>query len=318
MTATQPTHVRAASRRRGEPFAEFERAERRLLDRYGVEATSGHVDIPALGIGVHTLVAGDGPPVVMAIGGGMVAALWAPLMAHLNGHRLIAFDPPGHGLSDAVPYNTGDLRPMAIRLFDGLLDGLGLDRAPIVAQSMGGLWSTWFATARPDRVASISYIGCPALMLGTSAPLPLRISTIRPVGRLLDRLQPPSPKQVELLGRMAGEPLGELPEVRDMFLAYERLPSSGSALLDLHRAAVRARGARPEVALTADQLRSVVRPVQLVWGEHDPFGPPDVGRRAADIMPDAEFHLVGGGHGPWFTQSATIGPLVSDFLSRRA
>jgi pimeloyl-ACP methyl ester carboxylesterase len=250
----------------------------------------------------------------MAIGGGMVAALWAPLMAQLTGYRLIAFDPPGHGLSDPVPYATASLRRTAVALLDGILDGAGVDRAPIVAHSMGGLWSTWFALDRSHRVTSISYVACPALVLGTSAPLPLRLATVRPLHRLFDRLDPPSAHQVERFGKMAGERLGELPEVRDMFLAAERLPGAGTRFIQLVRAAVRLRGARPEVALTTDDLSAVRQPVQFVWGAQDPFGSPAVGRRAVEIMRGAPLHVVDTGHGPWFTRPAEVGALVASFL----
>jgi hypothetical protein len=33
-------------------------------------------------------------------------------------------------------------------------------------------------------------------------------------------------------------------------------------------------------------------------------------------MPDAEFHLVDTGHGPWFTRPVDVGALVSNFLDR--
>jgi pimeloyl-ACP methyl ester carboxylesterase len=296
--------------------ADFRRAEQRVLERYGVVARSQQVLVPQLGIDLHVLVAGAGPPVLMAIGGGMVAALWAPLIAQLTGRTAIAFDPPGHGLSDAHPYSTRTLRSTAVGFIDALLDEFSVERAPIVAQSMGGLWSTWYALDRPTRVSAISYIGCPALILGTSAPLPLRLGTVRPLHHLLDRVMPPSTRQVERLGRMAGEPLAELPELRDLFLAYERLPGTSAELLGLHRAAIRVRGARPEVALRADELRAVRQPAQFVWGSHDPFGSPDVGRRATDLMPDAEFHMVDAGHGPWFTRPDDVGALVSTFLDR--
>ena len=302
----------------GDTFAAFQGAQRQVLERYGVDARSQMIRVPRLDLDVHVLVAGDGPPVLMAIGGGMVAALWAPLMAELGGYTAIAFDPPGHGLSEPVRYSTQTMRTTAVELIDGVRHALGIERAPIVAQSMGGLWSTWFALDRPRHVSAISYVGCPALMLGTSAPLPLRLGTIRPLHSVIEHLQPPSTRQVERIGRMAGEPLDELPELRDLFLAYERLPATSAVLLDLHRALVRVRGARPEVALTADQLRAVTQPVQFVWGERDPFGSPDVGRRAAALMTDAELRTVDTGHGPWFTRPAEVGGHVTTFLARHS
>lgn len=313
MTSTDASHRPAV----GLPpasAARFAHAQERVLDRYGVEAESRFVDVPALGGRAHVLVAGDGPPVVMAIGGGMVAALWAPLMAHLDGFTLYAFDPPGHGLSDATSFRPDTLRETAVGFLDGLFDALQVERAPVVAQSLGGLWTTWLALDRPDRVTSIVFVACPATMLGTSAPLPLRLSTIRPLGWLLDRLQPPSTRQVERLGAMAGEPLADLPEIRDLFLAYELLPETARHLHDLHRAVVRVRGPRPEVELGEDDLSRLAQPVQLVWGRHDPFGSPSIGRRAAEVVPDAELHVVDGGHGPWFTRPDVIAPLVSRFL----
>lgn len=295
---------------------QFEQAQQRVLDRYRVDVESRFVDVPRIDGRAHVLVGGEGPPLVMAPGGGLVAALWAPLMERLDGFTLYAFDPPGHGLSDPATYRAGTIRSTAVEFLGQLLDGLGLERAPFAANSMGGLWTSWLALDRPDRVSAISYIGCPALMLGTSAPLPLRLGTIRRLHQLVERLQPPSPKQVERLGRMAGEPLDELPELRDLLLAAERLPAFSSQLFDIHRALVRVRGARPEVALTAERLAGVTQPVQLIWGDHDPFGSPAVGRRAAQIIGDAECHVVDGGHGPWFTGSGAIAPLLTRFLDR--
>ena len=60
------------------------------------------------------------------------------------------------------------------------------------------------------------------------------------------------------------------------------------------------------------------QPVQFVWGEHDPFGSADVGRRAVELMADAELHVVDTGHGPWFTRPAEVGELVSTFVARRS
>jgi hypothetical protein len=35
-------------------------------------------------------------------------------------------------------------------------------------------------------------------------------------------------------------------------------------------------------------------------------------------MPDAELHVVDGGHSPWLTQSGRIGPVARGFLRRHA
>lgn len=296
--------------------SDFTRLEERMLARFGIAATARFVNA---GRGrARALVAGQGPPVVLVPGGGMPAAAWAPLMAELEGFRLYALDLPGFGLADRLPLGEGNLRARAPSFLEATLDGLGLERSAFVANSMGALWSFWLALDRPERVASIVAVGCPALIAGTSAPLPMRLMSVPPIGRLMMKLQPPSAKQVNRALARIGTDLSTLPELRDLVVAMERLPSCGTAWLELLHAALRLRGARPEVALTPDQLSRVAQPVQLIWGEDDPFGSPTAGRRAAGMLPDAEFHLMRGGHHPFLPEAAGIAQFVIDFLRRHA
>ena len=294
--------------------ATYTQAQQRLLARCGIDAESRFVDVPAVDGRAHVLITGEGPPVMMVIGGGVPTAIWAPLMAELTGFTLYAVDPPGMGLTTRVPYTTEGLRTLAVEFLDQVVERLGLDRPVFLGQSMGGLWTTWLALDRPGRVSAIVYIGCPALMLGTSAPFPLRIGSIPPVSRLLTRLDPPSLEQVDRFVAMAGEDFSQLPELRELFLAHEQLPDCGRALFELVHAAVRLRGPRPQVELTEAQLARLTQPVKLIWGDNDPFGPPSVGELAARIIPDAELHVVPGGHAPWVNQPALVASLVAPFL----
>jgi len=293
----------------------FVAAQQRLLDRHGVDADSRFVRLPVLcGGSAHVLVSGDGPPVLMVIGGGPPAALWVPLMAELEGFTLFAVDLPGFGLSDPMSYTTARLRAAGAAFLQQLLDALGLAAPPVVAQSMGGLWSAFLALEQPERVSSLSLVGCPAMIEGTSAPLLLRLTSIPWLRRMLLRLERPSPAAVDRFTSMAGEDLTHLPEMREALLEHMRLPDPGPALLEMHHAAVTPRGARPEVALTADQLSKLTHPVQLIWGENDPFGSIEAGTRAAEHIPNAEFHIVPGGHGPWLDEPTTVANLLTPFL----
>lgn len=294
---------------------EFMLAQQRLLDRFGVAAESRFVDVPVVGR-AHVLVAGEGPPVMMVIGGTLPAAMWTPLMARLEGFTLYAVDLPGFGLTDATAHSTANMRPLAVTFLEQVLDGLGLDRALFVGSSLGATWATWLALDQPERVTAMVHIGCPALILGTSAPIPMRLLSVPPVGRFLMRLQPPSARQVDRVAAMAGEDFSELPELREALLACEKLPSYGPASIRLLHALVRPRGARPEVALTAEQLAQLRQPVQMIWGEHDPFGSPAVGKRACEVIPEAELHVVPGGHGPWFRYAEQVGDLAVPFLRK--
>lgn len=297
-------------------FEDFRHAEERTLARYRVLAEERFVDLPG-GRRARVLIAGAGPPVVLVIGGGMVASMWAPLLSHLDGFTTYLVDPPGAGLSDPAEYRRNELRTTAVGFLGHVLDGFGLDRACLVGHSMGGLWSTWFGLDQPDRVTAIAHVGCPALVLGTSAPLPMRLSTITAVYRLVSRLDPPSPTQVDRIAHIAGESLAELPEIRDLFVAAGRLPYAGPQMHQLLRAAVRVRGARPETALGADELHRLRPPLQVIWGVGDTFGPPAIGRQLIDIVRHGEFHTVRGGHAPWFSHADEVGPDLAGFLAAR-
>jgi pimeloyl-ACP methyl ester carboxylesterase len=82
------------------------------------------------------------------------------------GYRVIAPDFRGHGDTSAAPpgayYHAMDY----VADLDALLDALALERAHLVAHSMGGAVATRYAGARPARVASLALIegvGPPAM-----------------------------------------------------------------------------------------------------------------------------------------------------------
>jgi pimeloyl-ACP methyl ester carboxylesterase len=297
------------------PIHSFIKAQTAALCRYGVHAEERSVDAPIVAGRAHVLVTGDGPPVVMVNGIGTPAAMWAPLMAQLDGFTLYAVDLPGYGLTDTTADLTNDFRAAAVGFLGEVLDGLGLRQPTFVANSLGSLWAMWFAIDRPDRIAALVHVGCPAIALDTSAPLPMRLLSVRPLGRLMMKLQPPSARQVVQLSKMVNEhPLPA--EIADLILATEQLPHFEATFLATLHTLITLRGARPDLALTRDQLGRVKQPSLLLFGEDDPMGAAPVGEQLAEALPDAELHVVDGGHAPWVHHTDQIAPLISAFLTR--
>jgi pimeloyl-ACP methyl ester carboxylesterase len=295
---------------------EFSAAQGAVLDRYGINARERWLQVPHLGQ-AHVLVNGSGPPVILLNGNGVPAAMLAPLMAGIGGFTQYAVDLPGYGLTDVSPRFVDDLRTNAVNFLTEVLDALGLERPVVVASSLGSLWASWLAIERPERVGALVHLGCPAVILDTSAPLPMRLLAVRPLGRLMMRLQPPSMGQVERLGRMVNEaPLP--PEITRLILATERLDHFQDTFLALLNRLVRLRGNRPGWALTADDLRRIGAPTLLVFAVDDPMGAASVGQRVVEAMVDAELHVVEGGHAPWLHHADQIAPIVTAFLDRLA
>lgn len=301
-------------------IAEFRTAQARLCDHERLEADSTFHDIAAITGPAHVLRAGTGPPVVLVPGFADPAALWVPLMTRLDRFTTLAVDRPCFGLSGSARHRPGAIRRLAVDFLTQVLDALDIDRAVLIGNSIGSLWTNWLAIDRPDRVGALLHIGCPAFILGTSAPLPLRLPSIRPIGRLLTRLMPPTARNIENFAKvMAGEDFRTMPEVRDMLVAAQRLPGAQEATIDLLHAIVRLRGPRPGMALFEDDLARIGHPVGLIWGDRDAFGGPDVAARTVAAYPAAELHIVtDGGHVPWLGHPDTVAGIATPFLARHA
>jgi pimeloyl-ACP methyl ester carboxylesterase len=282
-----------------------------VLDRYGLTVRRHHVDVATTGGQAQVLSTGDGPPLVLVIGGALPAAFWAPLMARIHGHTLHAIELPGFGLTDPTTYRASTLRRTAVDHLSGVLDALGIGASQFVTQSMGSQWTTWLAESRPERVLSQVIVGCPAFFLDTSAALPFRLASIPGLGRVLMSLQSPSGTNVERLLRMVGEDPAGLDEIRDLLVATQRLPTYASSLVALMRACMYWSRPRRSSVTTEDDLREINHPVRLVWGREDTFGSLESGRRIARLIPGAEIFVVPGGHAPWLHNAELVAALAS-------
>ena len=307
----------APSRKPGDAVAAFLDAQQRVLDRYRVRAECRLVEVPTTGGRAQVLVAGEGPPLVLVIGGGVPAAFWIPLMSRLPGRTLYAIELPGFALTDPTTYHHGTIRRTAVDYLGGVVEALGLGRSDFVTQSMGSQWTTWLAAEQPGLVRSQVTVGCPAFFLDTSAVLPFRLASVPGLGTLLMSLQRPSTKNAQRVMRMVGEDPRGLDELRDVLLAAQRLPTYTPSLLALMRAMMRWTRPRRGVVTTPDQLGRIDHPVRLIWGERDPFGRAEAGRRMAELIPDADLHVVPGGHAPWFHHADAVAGLTREFLAAR-
>src|SRR5262245_52635903 len=90
---------------------------------------------------------GSGPALVFVHGGGNHLSWWQQVPVFSPHYRCITYDQRGYGSS--TPVEPGDPDVLAADLL-ALLDHLGIERACLVAQSLGG-WAAWGAAARQPR-----------------------------------------------------------------------------------------------------------------------------------------------------------------------
>ena len=111
---------------------------------------------------ISTLAAGQGDTVLCVHGLGGTKASFLPTVAALaDSYRVVAMDLPGFGESDkpiAAPYNAAWFAQSAF----SLLDELGVERAHLVGNSMGGRVAIEAGLTEPERVDGLVLLS-PAL-----------------------------------------------------------------------------------------------------------------------------------------------------------
>ena len=115
--------------------------------------------LDVLGATLHVRDTGprDAPAVVLLHGFGSSLQTWDAWAADLErDHRVIRYDLPGFGLTGRDPGGYTDERGIAVLL--GLLDRLGVVRASIIGNSMGGRIAWRFAAAHPERMDKLVLI----------------------------------------------------------------------------------------------------------------------------------------------------------------
>ena len=287
---------------------EFEAAEQALFRDVGLDYKVQWVEIRSLGIKARVLEAGAGEPLVFVHGGAAFAGNWAQLMTRLKNRRLLAVDRPGFGLTPYVDHRRG-LREMATSFMTDLLDGLGLDRADFVANSMGGLWTFWLALKQPERVKTMAQLGSPALVEGTMPPFPMRLLSVPVLNRAVFRVPGPP-----ILTRMGEDPAKVPPALMLAFKANASLPDFEAAWLSLLEACLSV--GEPRVRFSAAELAQVKAPTLLIWGDRDPFGGLAVARTVAAALPNCRLvELPDEGHLPWAGDPDRCAAEIEAFLA---
>jgi 2-hydroxy-6-oxonona-2,4-dienedioate hydrolase len=115
------------------------------------------------GLSLHARVGGwDHAPgtatLVMVHGLGISGSYMVPLARHLcSEYRVVVVDLPGHGRSP-TPRSAADVPALAAAL-GGLMDAAGIDRASLVANSLGCQTALHLAAVRPELVDRCVLVG---------------------------------------------------------------------------------------------------------------------------------------------------------------
>jgi pimeloyl-ACP methyl ester carboxylesterase len=236
---------------------------------------------------------GDPPTIVLLHGAAGNHISWWQQVPHFrDAYRCVTIDHRGFGRSHDA---TGEGGTRFVDDLEALLGELGVERAALVAQSMGGRTALGFAVRHPDRVSALvmadtwGFFDWPELIEerermrsqpGATAPLEQRA-----LGSAFQRKHP-----------------------RLRFL-YEQIaglnPPRPQQLL------------QPEGAPTKDEVAALTVPVLFIVGSEDPLTPPSVLQRVHDLIEGSEYREFPAlGHSVYFEDPAGFNEAVGEFIGR--
>jgi 2-hydroxy-6-oxonona-2,4-dienedioate hydrolase len=267
--------------------------------------THGYVD--AGGLRTRYVEAGSGPPLVLLHGtGGHLEAYTSNIGVLAQHFRTIAFDMVGHGYTDK-PDHDYEIRHYVEHLLD-VLDALGIERANISGESLGGWVAAQFVLDHPDRVAKIA--------LNTAGGLTADLA-------VMQRLKTLSLAAVENLSRetvrqrlewLMADPkrvTEELVDSRYGIYAQPGFLRTMNHIMCLQELEIRQRNMLDEQA-----LRGIAVPALVVWTSHDPTGAVEVGEKFARLIPGARLVVLEGcGHWPQFEAADEFNRLLTEFFA---
>lgn len=244
----------------------------------------------------HGRAPAEGPAVVFAHGaGGNHLSWWQQVPYFERDYACVVFDHRGFGRSDDIDGRGGagfadDLR--------ALLDHLGIERAHLVAQSMGGWTCLRFAIEQPERVVSLVLSDTHG---GLTTP------EIEAALRVPRDYAPPLPPDVHPAAgaRMAEEQ----PSLCFLYAEIDALnPPRDRAQLG---ALIQSAG-----TVTREEALALPVPVLFIAGEEDIVIPPHTLAAAEPCFRDARLERVpAAGHSVYFERADTYNSLVGAFLA---
>ena len=260
---------------------------------------------------ISTMQAGSGAPVVLLHGLGATKASFLPTVAALApDHRVIAIDLPGFGDSDKplrAPYHA----PYFAGAVVALLDALGLERADVVGNSMGGRVAIELGLRHPDRVRRLALLAPSLAWLRDRPWAPL----LRLVPPQLGALQPAPRPLVEAIVRRAipGAADGWTAAGVDEFLRSYLTPNGRAAFYAAARNIYLEEPHGEKGFWT--RLPSLEAPSLFVWGRMDQVVPIRFAEHVRRALPKARHLELNCGHVPQLERPKVVHDAIHGFFA---
>jgi pimeloyl-ACP methyl ester carboxylesterase len=268
-------------------------------------ATAGRT-IDAGGILTHYHDAGTGDPVLLLHGSGPGVSAWANwqhnIPALAQQYRVIAPDLVGFGYTQRPADVYYSLKTWVDHVW-AFLDALGIEKASLVGNSLGGRIGLDMARQHPERLERLVLMGAPGVGM-----------TLTPGLKALREYQPSTENMRSmLLDCFAVDPAIITDDlVRERYEASVA-PGAFEAYRDMFFSG---RHAGSELGITEEQARAVSTRALLIHGREDKVVPVDVAWNMVRLLPDADLAVFARcGHWTQIERADDFNRLVGGFLA---
>lgn len=264
---------------------------------------------------LHFHEEGAGEPVVFLHGGGPGASglsnFGRNVSVFAQQFRVIVPDQPGFGKS-AVSHAEGHYFTIAADAVVKLMDELGIEKAHLVGNSLGGGTAMRLALRHPDRAGRLVLMGPGGLSLNVFSPDPTE-----GVKRLYEFAAPPGPSR-EKLATFLRTLVFDQKLVTDE-LIEERFASASSPEV-LAAMGVMGRTftnpATAEEGMLWREAHRLKHETLLIWGREDRVNPLDGALIAMKLIKRARLHVFGGcGHWAQLEKFDEFNSLAMGFIA---
>ena len=261
---------------------------------------------------IHYHEAGTGTALVLLHGSGPGVSGWSNFRGNFpvfaERFRTVLMDMPGFGKSERPEFDRAYPRVAADALAR-LLDALGIDKAHLLGNSMGGYVALEFALAYPDRVGRLVLMGPGGLAVNILGP-----EQSEGARRLGEFMMAPSKKAMEAwVDTMVANKA-----VVDDALIEERLANAQApGALESAMAIFMSLGQHPEPIPLWARLKEMKAPTLVTWGRDDRMLPVEGSLLGFRQLPNAELHIFSKcGHWAQVERKDDFERVAIEFLTR--
>jgi 4,5:9,10-diseco-3-hydroxy-5,9,17-trioxoandrosta-1(10),2-diene-4-oate hydrolase len=258
--------------------------------------------------------AGEGPAVILIHGGGPGAYGYSNYRKNLyplaeRGNHVVIIDAPGYGQSAYRDASAGLFAPAAEATLE-IIDHLGLKKASLVGNSLGGGASIRLALDHPERVDKM-------ILMGSGGSLPAT-STFPTEGlmRMLtfyDGEGPTLEKLDRMIDLLVYDRSSITPELVQERLRTATLPGA------MAHPPLKSQAGNPNNDLWRLDIDKLEHKTLIIWGQEDRVLPLDMAFILLKRIPNADLHVFSKcGHWAQWERADEFNELVGNFLAQKS